>query len=38
MRLARSGHAIVFLKEKIYVLGGFTDDKDFTNTCESYDL
>lgn len=38
MNIPRSGHAIAYLQENIYVMGGFTDVKGFSTSCEKYSL
>lgn len=38
MIFGRSGHGICFLNNYIYAIGGFSEDHDFTNRCERYDI
>eukprot|EP01017_Pseudomicrothorax_dubius_P030618 TRINITY_DN3837_c0_g1_i5.p1 TRINITY_DN3837_c0_g1~~TRINITY_DN3837_c0_g1_i5.p1 ORF type:complete len:673 (+),score=73.67 TRINITY_DN3837_c0_g1_i5:2-2020(+) len=39
MQLNRSGHAITFLGNSIYVIGGFLNSEgEYTETCERYDI
>jgi len=37
MKIARSGHAIVYFNNEIYVIGGFSH-QDFTDSCEKYSI
>lgn len=34
---ARCGHALVFLNNFIYAIGGLSDGQNFTNSCEKFD-
>ena len=38
MNVGRSGHAMIYLNGYIYVLGGFSDEKEFTDKCERYNI
>ncbi len=38
MKLARSGHCMVYLQNFIYVIGGFSEQNDFTTRCERLNL
>lgn len=37
MKIARSGHAIIYFNNEIYVIGGFSH-QDFTDSCEKYSI
>jgi hypothetical protein len=38
MNIGRSGHAIIYLNGYIYALGGFSEEKEFTDKCERYNI
>lgn len=38
MNYSRSGHGIAYLNNKIYVVGGLTDENNYSKTCEQYDI
>jgi hypothetical protein len=38
MNFARSGHGICYLKDFIYVAGGFGENNEFTESCEKYSI
>lgn len=38
MKNARSGHGIVYMNNKIYVIGGLTDESNYSNICEKYNI
>ena len=38
MNKPRSGHSVVFLNNFIYAIGGVTDDGNFSQTCERWNM
>jgi len=38
MKLGRSGHALTYLDGYLYVIGGFSEDHEFTSRCERYNI
>ena len=38
MNFGRSGHAMIYLNGYIYTLGGFSDEREFTDKCERYNI
>lgn len=38
MKIARSGHGIAYMNERIYCIGGYTSDNGCSRSCEKYDL
>lgn len=37
MNISRRTHCSILHKTKVYVVGGITNEKDFTNTCEYFE-
>ena len=38
MFIGRSGHAMTYLNGYLYVIGGYSEEKDFTERCERYNI